>query len=177
MKVGDRVRFVNDIGGGIIKKCSRDDIYVTISDDNGFDIPVLKEECIVVNPNNKYGRCPADRKQKFIAAGEKPSSCKKTGDTRKSTIIEIDLHIEKLFPNGQLFDKSKSLEYQMDKARYVLQSNKNKKGMHIVFIHGVGAGVLRKALIKEIEELYPSLSWQDASFGEYGYRGAIQVII
>ena len=64
---------------------------------------------------------------------------------------------------------SKRLKEQMYK-------NKKKKGQKIVFIHGKGEGVLRHALVHELNYRYKSCTYQDASFQEYGY-GATQVTI
>ena len=49
-------------------------------------------------------------------------------------------------------------------------------GVKIVFIHGKGEGVLRHAVIHELNYRYKNCSYQDASFQEYGY-GATQVTI
>ena len=46
----------------------------------------------------------------------------------------------------------------------------------IVFIHGKGEGILRQALMKELNYRYKGHDVQDASFREYGY-GATQVTI
>ena len=53
---------------------------------------------------------------------------------------------------------------------------KHQQGKRIVFIHGKGEGVLRKAVLDELKRKYPRCKWQDASFQEYGF-GATQVII
>ena len=68
------------------------------------------------------------------------------------------------------------LHYQMDVFAKTMNEYKNKKGQKIVFIHGKGEGVLRQALIHELNYRYKSCSYQDASFQEYGY-GATQVTI
>ncbi|MTT60629.1 Smr/MutS family protein, partial [Parabacteroides merdae] len=46
----------------------------------------------------------------------------------------------------------------------------------IVFIHGKGDGVLRKAVIDELKRKYSNCRYQDASFQEYGF-GATMVTI
>jgi dsDNA-specific endonuclease/ATPase MutS2 len=46
----------------------------------------------------------------------------------------------------------------------------------MVFIHGVGNGKLKYELIKALNERYPDLVYQDASFKEYGY-GATMVYL
>ncbi|MBR5883634.1 MAG: Smr/MutS family protein, partial [Bacteroidaceae bacterium] len=51
-----------------------------------------------------------------------------------------------------------------------------KLGQKIVFIHGKGAGVLRKNILQELKYRYKGCTWQDASFREYGF-GATMVKI
>ena len=46
----------------------------------------------------------------------------------------------------------------------------------IVFIHGKGEGVLRRAIISDLNYRYKKYTFQDASFQEYGY-GATQITI
>lgn len=45
--IGDRVRYLNDVGGGIITRIDGKIAYV---DDNGFETPVLLKELVVVVP-------------------------------------------------------------------------------------------------------------------------------
>ena len=68
------------------------------------------------------------------------------------------------------------LNYQLDVFRRTLEKFKTVKGKRIVFIHGKGEGVLRHAIIHELNYRYKSYQYQDASFQEYGY-GATQVTI
>lgn len=52
VKVGDRVRFLNATGGGVVSKIvSRELVMVT--DDDGFDVPTLARECVVVESDSK----------------------------------------------------------------------------------------------------------------------------
>ena len=68
------------------------------------------------------------------------------------------------------------LNYQLEVFRKTLDEYKNKKGQKIVFIHGKGDGVLRKALLQELKYKYKTYQSQDASFREYGF-GATMVTI
>ena len=68
------------------------------------------------------------------------------------------------------------LQYQMDKFHEVLGKYADQKGQKIVFIHGKGDGVLRKAIEKELKTRYKAYYYQDASFREYGF-GATMVTI
>lgn len=51
MKIGDKVRFLNTTGGGIIRGFQGKDI-VLVEDEEGFDIPVLIREVVVIEPAN-----------------------------------------------------------------------------------------------------------------------------
>jgi len=98
---------------------------------------------------------------------------KKKNDT---PLIEIDLHIEELVDSITSLEPGHILEYQLTKFREIMNENKKKKGQKIVFIHGKGDGVLKKAIIDELKNKYKNVYYQDASFREYGF-GATMVTI
>lgn len=47
VKVGDRVRYLNAVGGGVVVRIAKDIAYVN---EDGFETPVLARECVVVEP-------------------------------------------------------------------------------------------------------------------------------
>jgi len=98
---------------------------------------------------------------------------KKSND---SATVEVDLHIDKLLDNTHGLSSGDMLNYQLDKVREVLAKYADHKGQKIVFIHGKGEGVLRKAIESELKTKYKTYYFQDASFREYGF-GATMVII
>ena len=51
MKIGDKVRFLSEIGGGIVKGFQGKDI-VLVEDADGFDIPMLMRECVVIETDD-----------------------------------------------------------------------------------------------------------------------------
>lgn len=51
MKIGDKVRFLSEVGGGIVSGFQGKDI-VLVQDEDGFDIPMLIRECVVVDTND-----------------------------------------------------------------------------------------------------------------------------
>ena len=112
--------------------------------------------------------------QKARAERHKPQSIvKKKSD---SAILEVDLHIHSLLDNINGLSNADMLNYQMEKFHEVLAQYANHKGQKIVFIHGKGDGVLRKAIEKELKTRYKAYYYQDASFREYGF-GATMVTI
>jgi len=94
----------------------------------------------------------------------------------QSDLIEVDLHIDELLDSTAGMDNSAMFEVQMEEFHSVMKANLKTKGQKIVFIHGKGDGVLRKAIIDELKKKYKTCIYQDASFREYGY-GATMVII
>ena len=107
-------------------------------------------------------------------APSKPQTVIKRGG--KNGIVEIDLHIGELLDDTRGMSNSEILGYQLDKFREVMEQYKNKREQRIVFIHGKGDGVLRKALLDELKRKFPNCRHQDASFQEYGF-GATMVTI
>lgn len=112
--------------------------------------------------------------RKETDAPAKPQTIIKRGG--KNEIVEVDLHIGELLDDTHGMSNSEILNYQLDKFREVMEQYKNKREQRIVFIHGKGDGVLRKALLDELKRKYPVCKTQDASFQEYGF-GATMVTI
>lgn len=94
----------------------------------------------------------------------------------KPGIMEVDLHINELLDSTAGLSPADILNLQVDEFRKVMDANLKKHGQKIVFIHGKGEGVLRNALMKELNHRYKGHDVQDASFREYGF-GATQVTI
>lgn len=62
MKIGDKVRFLNTTGGGIVRGFQGKDIVIV--DDDGFDTPVLIRECVVIESANEMQvRQPKQQKE------------------------------------------------------------------------------------------------------------------
>lgn len=95
---------------------------------------------------------------------------------RNDEPLTVDLHITELLDSTAGLSNSEMLNIQLEKFREVMDSNLRNHGKKIIFIHGKGEGVLRKAILKELEYRYKGHDFQDASFREYGF-GATQVKI
>lgn len=229
MKIGDKVRFLDAQGGGIVKGFDSKGL-VLVEDEDGFEIPTIASQCVVVSEEEdqrQAGHVPvhqapltraqmaarqamtevdklkeenrqlkeeihalkaemSDLKLALLRAqfGTKENIKKGVASTIKSNphevlrngIIEVDLHINALLETSAGMNNAAMLEHQMGVFRETMQSYKNAKGQKIVFIHGKGEGVLRKAIIDELKLKYTKCDWQDASFQQYGF-GATQVTI
>ena len=109
---------------------------------------------------------------------EQPQARRVSRNDRKNVNepIVVDLHISELLDNTAGLDNADMLQVQLHEFNRVMEENRAAKGRKIVFIHGKGEGVLRKAILKELSYKYKSCEVQDASFREYGF-GATQVTI
>lgn len=84
-KIGDTVRFLNSIGGGTITRI--DGNIAHVEDEDGFDVPVLLRECVVVQGPVK----PQTTKEPKPAASAKAPSKEIVVEAPK--IIELELPI------------------------------------------------------------------------------------
>lgn len=78
----------------------------------------------------------------------------RAGRTRSFTgNLTVDLHISSL-PGGRSVPEGMQLGFQMEVFRRILNENLRHRGMRISFIHGMGEGILRRMIQKELEEVY-----------------------
>ena len=89
--------------------------------------------------------------------------------------MEVDLHIGKLVPRTGGLSNFEILNIQTDTARRQLEFAMKKRIQKVVFIHGVGEGVL-KAELETLFNKYENLKFYDADYQKYGL-GATEVYI
>ena len=58
IKKGDNVRFLNAVGGGIVTRVDETKKMVFVEDEDGFEIPVLERECVVMASINEKTNFP-----------------------------------------------------------------------------------------------------------------------
>lgn len=130
-----------------------------------IDAKRLKEEMYHVEQPDKT------RVQKPVAVSH--TITKRKGD---EDVVVVDLHVNALLDTTAGMSAGDILNHQVSVFRRTLAEYASKKGQRIIFIHGKGEGVLRRALINDLCYRYKNYTYQDASFQEYGY-GATQVTI
>lgn len=177
----------------------------TFQDSPFFEVPVLLYTIIendrptrplVVDAqqlkHEMYKSTPAEDNAGTINNAERNNTLERryTNDQSKSNIkhspyqrhrglddaIVVDLHADNLLDSTAGMSAGDILDYQMKVFRDTLKQYSGKKGQKLIFIHGKGAGVLRRSIINEITYKHKTYTYQDASFQEYGY-GATQVTI
>ncbi len=92
---------------------------------------------------------------------------------RNQPPMEVDLHIGKLVPKSGGLSNFEILNIQMNTAKRQLEFAMSKRIQKVVFIHGVGEGVL-KAELETLFNRYENLKFYDADYQKYGL-GATEV--
>lgn len=91
-------------------------------------------------------------------------------------LIEVDLHIGELTDTLAGMEPKDMLEMQLFAVRSHMRENSARIGQKLVFIHGKGEGVLRKAVLELLRKEFPKAELQDASFREYGFGATLVTI-
>tara|TARA_R110000787_G_scaffold230861_2_gene338345 strand:- start:6558 stop:7106 length:549 start_codon:yes stop_codon:yes gene_type:complete len=177
MKIGDKVSVLDEDITGEITAISRDDI--TIVDSDGFEYQYFKKE--LVHESNDFSNLNISPQNISEIISEKEQ--KKNKNTRKVKIkdrnlppMEVDLHIQQLVSKTRGLDNFEMLNIQLDTARYKITFAISKKIQRIVFIHGVGEGVLKYELYRLLKEYEGQLKFYDADYQKYGI-GATEVYL
>lgn len=89
--------------------------------------------------------------------------------------MEVDLHINKLVNSARGMNNYDILNLQMDTAKRQLEFAIQKRIRKVVFIHGVGEGIL-KAELETLFHRYENVKFYDADYQKYGL-GATEVYI
>lgn len=87
---------------------------------------------------------------------------------------EVDLHITALLKVHSHLTNSEMLNHQLTRFRKEMDHAIMNHFRSIVFIHGVGEGVLRKALLDELIN-YNGINYRNGTYEKYG-AGAIEVL-
>ena len=95
---------------------------------------------------------------------------------RSEDEVVIDLHITELLDDYESLSKREILEVQLEKVESEMNAAIRDHVKRIVFIHGVGQGVLKQEVANLLNRKFKKYYHQDASFKEYGY-GATMVIL
>lgn len=176
MKVGDTISVIDDTISGVVKSIFQNLVLIETSD--GFELEYQKQDLIVIddvlNPNfsGMDMRTILSEKQ---SQKRKQKKFVKTGRRSKQPPMEVDLHIHHLVDNTKNLSNFDILNIQIDTAKRQLDFAISKRIQSIVFIHGVGEGVLREELYTLLRR-YDNIDFFDADYQKYG-MGATEVYI
>ena len=167
---------IDDAIRGVVKSIKNGIVQIVTADE--FEMTFRKEELVIVSDIfEKNDLFPTDINA-VLSEKEvrKPGPSKKVKPKeRKLPPMEVDLHIDKLVESTAHLTNHDMLTMQLDTAKRQLDFAISKKIQRIVFIHGVGDGVLR-AELEYLFRRYDNVKYYDADFKKYA-RGATEVYI
>ena len=144
LKVGQKVIMMDSNLHGTIISLGK---TVGIEVEDGLKIRATYGEFAVSDDKERTALKESKIKaKKTIHHGNKPQR------TSTSGTLTIDLHIEAI-PGGRNIPKGQQLEFQMDTFKRAVRENLPRRGLKICFIHGLGDGILKAAIRKELDEV------------------------
>jgi hypothetical protein len=202
-KIGDKVVFVDEIGGGTVSKITKQ--FFFIMDSNGFEIPCIGKQIALSEPIEsklvKHQVKPSISKEdeawvvkpkiKKVNSGEKSPQLDKDElyklkKRRKSEnlakwkksekgIPVVDLHLHELIENDSGLDDFTKLMIQIEHFEKAMQDVRRHRYPRFIIVHGIGKGRL-KSEIRTRLGTYKNLQYYDAPIKEFGF-GATEVNI
>ncbi|SFZ94372.1 hypothetical protein SAMN05428642_104131 [Flaviramulus basaltis] len=177
-KVGDFVLVLDEDLSGVVKKVLGDTI--SIETEEGFLINFKSNELV------KKQKTQSLKSELFLhdnindivvekESHKRRKQVKTKAKERYEPTMEVDLHINQLIKSPKGMSNHDMLTLQLDTARRKLDFAISKRIQKIVFIHGIGEGVLKM----ELEYLfgrYNNVKFYDANYQKYGL-GATEVYI
>jgi len=172
---GDKVAVLDDDFNGVVLSVKNNEI--TIETEDGFVMTYFVNQLIKINETNALENSIKSFNSNLVKAEKeipKPRSFTKEKKIKgEIPPPEFDLHIEKLVKNFRMMNNFDILNMQMETAKRHLDFAIRNRIPKIVFIHGVGEGVLKSELDFLLGR-YDQISFRDANYQKYGL-GATEV--
>ena len=176
-EIGDKVAVLDDDISGVVIKVQNNEISVETTDK--LVMTFFVNELVKINNSNELsGFFSTQSLGSVLKDKEEPkkrSFVKEKRSRKDEFVLEVDLHIEKLVPSKRGMSNYDILTLQMETAKRQLDFAIKNRMPKVVFIHGVGEGVL-KAELDFMLGRYDNISFQDANYQKYGL-GATEVYI
>jgi small-conductance mechanosensitive channel len=177
-KVGDRVLVLDEDLSGVVKTI--DGFEVTLETEDGFLLSFDASELVLDKNSNVIRQDAFNISDIDAIISEKEITRRKPAQRlkpkeRAQAAMEVDLHIHNLVQSSRGMTNFDMLNLQLQTAQRQLEFAIKKRIQRIVFIHGVGEGVLKEEL-ETLFRRYDNLKYYDANYQKYGL-GATEVYI
>lgn len=175
-KVGDKVAVLDDDMEGVITRIEGNSVTLLTSE--GFELEFQSRELISLNKDIKIEHNvfsdDIHQAKSIKEQSQKPKSVIKV-KVKEAYKPVVDLHIHQLVEKTAHLTNYDMLNIQLDTAKYQLERAIANRTSKIVFIHGVGEGVLKMEL-ETLLRRYDNVTFYEADFKTYGF-GATEVKI
>ncbi len=173
--IGDQVETIDDtIKGNIVALTAS---TITIESEEGFLLQYAPSELMKINGDTKI---KVTNHEAALVKKEKEPIKKRAvkalkAKERNAPKMEVDLHIHQLTASTKGLSNFDMLNLQLEAAKRQLLFAIEKRIQKVVFIHGVGEGVLKEELYYLFRR-YENITYYDADYQKYGL-GATEVYI
>ena len=175
--IGDIVEVLDEAIRGQVEAIQNG--YVVLRDTDGFLLQFMVSEVVKVNTQDRLYHMSAGKIREVIKEKEssekKRSAVPKVKKGKEQPALEVDLHIEKLVKSSKGMRNHDILILQVETAKRQLDFAIHKRISKVIFIHGVGHGVLR-AELEYLVRRYDGIRYYDADYKKYGL-GALEIYI
>jgi hypothetical protein len=172
---GDKVSVLDEAINGTVVSVKNNEVLIETED--GFMMTFFVNELLKIQDSsdlmNSIKRIDLDQVSKEKTEPKHRSFVKEKKEKRDVGVPEFDLHIEKLVPNKRGMSNYDILTLQTETAKRHIEFAIRNRIPKIVFIHGVGEGIL-KAELDFLLGRYDGIDFQDANYQKYGL-GATEV--
>jgi len=184
LKIGDKIRFLDVVGGGVVTSFKGKDIVIVLEED-GFETPVLKRKCVVIKEDQEPSAPVKPKKE--VSVPLKIETVKpelpKQPETREGEILNISLAF--LPAEGHAFINGQFECYLVNDSNYTMLFNYascSGKIWKSRFSGEIGANSklfleeFGKDVITELEKIsFQCLAFKSGSF--YSFKNVISVEI
>jgi len=171
-EIGDSVEVLDETIKGKIIGIQQGKITLAIED--GFELIFDSTQLIPASNNIQVTNYEAAKVKREKEFPKKQRGTKTKPKDRNAPKMEVDLHIHQLTSNTRGMTNFDMLNLQLETAKRQLEFAIRKRIQKIVFIHGVGEGVLKEEL-QYLFKRYP-VEYYDADYQKYG-SGATEVYV
>lgn len=171
--IGDKVELIDDNVAGRVVKVETDE--VTFETTDGFEMKVPATLLVKTDSDLEIDfedeglikKLKSDLSPNTPRPSQKPK--------RQQPAMEVDLHIHQLTDKTTHLSNFEMLNMQLEHSRKKIEFAISKRIKRVVFIHGVGQGVL-KAELQTLFRRYDKIEFYDADYQKYGL-GATEIYI
>lgn len=185
-KQGDRIAFVDEVGGGVVLDVVAPG-RVKVRTDEGFVLVRAAKELVLHDKGHlQQAYRISDHQAGMVAANDvmEEKRQKRKGDNRPgktpkkpedNSVAEVDLHLHELVEDETRLSQGEKLKYQLAYFERALEGAIRDGKRKLIVIHGVGEGVLREE-VRRMLLFYDGVRFHDANMSRYG-SGATEVEI
>ncbi len=176
-KLNDKVSVLDDDLSGHVIEISGSTIIIETT--SGFEMSFEASELVKIK-DNLLNTSPFSGQSLRQILSEKESKKRKSAPkiktkSRQQPPMEVDLHIHQLVSSTKGLQNYEMLNLQLDTAKRRLDFAISKRIQRVVFIHGVGEGVLKLEL-EFLLKRYEGIKFYPADYQKYG-QGATEVYV